>query len=90
MECDASAVAVATACDALHSVLLLQALGRCASSVVGQQLAEASQAHMQEQLTTLRQKQHLEALSPARSPLHGPPIDIRRDFSLQLAGRESS
>ena len=54
--------------DALKASLD-EALGRCASSVVSAQLAEASQAHMQEQLTALRQQQNDEALSPTRSPL---------------------
>jgi chromosome segregation ATPase len=58
--------------DALKASLD-EALGRCASSVVSAQLAEASQAHMQEQLTALRQQQNDEALSPTRSPLRAPP-----------------
>jgi len=65
--------------DALKSSLD-EALRRCASSMVSAQLAESSQAHMQEQLTTLRQHQHLESLSPVRSPLRAPPASTRSEL----------
>ena len=45
--------------DALKASLD-EALSRCASSVVSAQLAEASQAHMQAQLTALRQQHNLD------------------------------